>query len=113
MLYLVVALFTGVSARKRETFDFGWRYILGDQGYKPAPVPVSPPAPDGSGFCSFNRNISGTQCYGLSNSDAASMDECAAACCLDYGCGLYVRREPHNHAPQKTNPNPNPTPPKP
>ena len=81
------------SARSRESFDFGWRYILGDQGFKPH-VSAPPSAAPTSGFCSFDKNISGTQCYNLSPLDAASMDECAAACCVDYSCGLWQWQDP-------------------
>lgn len=89
------------AARQRASFDFGWRYILGDQGYVPgveasralaAAAATTPPAPVASadaGFCGFNVSLSGTQCYGLNSYPAQSQDECEATCCLDPGCLLW------------------------
>ena len=84
------------AARTRQTFDFGWQYILGDLGYTPSvsssdvAVPVTAVTDPGSGFCAFSENITGTQCYGLNAiGDALTIDECAAACCLDYSCYLW------------------------
>ena len=62
---LLAAVPTTSAARSRSSFDFGWRYILGDQGFKPAPEPAIPSsiAVDGSlnAFCEFNKNLTGTQ----------------------------------------------------
>jgi len=83
------------AARSRTSFDMGWRFILGDQGFKPAAndaaaVSVSGAGPEpGDGFCGFSVNLSGTQCYGLNNVPASTADECEATCCLDYQCLLW------------------------
>jgi hypothetical protein len=87
-------LIASAFARTRESFDFNWRFVLGDQGFKPSPTPGPSPLSESEGFCSFDKNISGTQCYGLSAVAAASMDECAASCCLDYSCGLWQYQDP-------------------
>ena len=68
LILLSAVLKSVAAARSRSSFDFGWRYILGDQGFVPpsALTVARLDAPsDASGFCSFNINISGTQCYGL------------------------------------------------
>jgi hypothetical protein len=89
----------GALARSRTSFDIGWRYVLGDQGWKPPPATSTVSAGSsagaslgvggGSSFCNFGINITGTQCMGLSPQSASSADECAAACCLDYNCNLW------------------------
>lgn len=85
------------AARTRESFDMSWRYVLGDLGYKPtaasAAAAVAPHAPAAAvlsdGFCNFDINLTGTQCYGLTSGSGTTADECAAACCLDDQCLLW------------------------
>ena len=74
------------AARTRESFDMSWKYVLGDQGFKPTSTTS---APLGDGFCGFDINLTGTQCYGLTSGSATTADECAAACCVDYQCLLW------------------------
>ena len=90
-LLLVATSTPGVYARSRASFDFGWKYILGDQGFLPPPPSASAISAhgDSSSFCNFGTNISGTQCYGLNAAPAASADECAASCCLDPSCSIW------------------------
>jgi len=42
-----------------------------------------------AGFCNFDKNLSGTQCFGLSQASADTQDECAAVCCLDPSCSVW------------------------
>ena len=90
-LFSVLALLPVVTAaRSRSTFDFGWKYFLGDGGYTPSITTSVTVADPGPNFCAFSNNITGTQCYGLNAiGNALTIDECAAACCLDYSCLLW------------------------
>jgi len=43
---LVLAAVVGVaSARTRENFDFGWRFVLGDLGFKPTSLGLASTTP--------------------------------------------------------------------
>lgn len=82
------------AARSRTSFDFGWKFVLGDQGFKPdaetGTALVASPLSAPSLFCEFNKNITGTQCFGLTSyPDASTIDECQAACCMDYTCLVW------------------------
>ena len=88
------------EARSRASFDFGWRYILGDQGFVPsAAVAAARDTDPGAGFCGFAENITGTQCYGLTSYSATTIDECAATCCLDYSCNIWQWQEGNSGGP--------------
>ena len=92
---LMICLSTAVPvvhAGSKLNFDHGFKFILGDQGFTPAPpIPaaLSSAGDDGSSFCNFGTNISGTQCYGFTAAPAPSADECAASCCLDPSCTIW------------------------
>jgi len=91
---VTAAVLSTAAARSRVSFDFGWRFILGDQGFKPAPeslaVVRASDADEASNFCEFNTNITGLQCFGLNQIPAVNtIDECQAACCLDYTCLVW------------------------
>lgn len=101
-VFSLLLLLVRTSSSSSSSFDFGWRFALGDQGFLPPPPARSPSAAahgessaaaaahgDSSSFCNFGTNITGTQCYGLNAAPAASADECAASCCLDPSCAIW------------------------
>jgi hypothetical protein len=78
--WAILFVSVGLShALETINFDVGWRFILGDSTY-------NNPTCDESGF---TRNISGTQCYGLSPSYARTPEKCQQACCQDGTCLLW------------------------
>ena len=74
------ALATAAAGRDTLSFDYGWRFHLGD----PAQPPPPPPAPPNCAKPSevFTANVTGRQYTGLgTDASASSAEECAAACC--------------------------------
>ena len=92
---LAAAVCGASAARSRTSFDFGWKFIKGDQGFKPDEVSValatSPSShADAPQFCAFDKNISHVQCMNLNQIGGVNtIDECQAACCMDYSCLLW------------------------
>jgi hypothetical protein len=43
--FMLAAVVGVASARSRENFDFGWRFVLGDLGFKPASLGLASTTP--------------------------------------------------------------------
>ena len=63
-------------ARETVSFDFGWRFRLGEPG---------PACPDDA----FPQNLSGRQCYGLRRGGTTDVRSCQGACCEDEECAVW------------------------
>lgn len=70
---------TAGAQRTSLNFNGGWLFALGEQpGFSPA------------GECaSFTTNYTGLQCMGLNEIAATTLEQCAQACCDDWGCEVY------------------------
>jgi len=83
-LTLAAAASAAPSPRTRASFDFGWRFHLGD---------VAPAGPCNSS--AFPVNVSGVQCLNLQEVPAgsASAADCEQACCAaGHACGVWQWR---------------------
>jgi hypothetical protein len=89
---VVAALLASASSsaayRTRESFDFGWNYLLGDAGYSPT-----------CDASDFTQNISGVQCYGLNQGQGLTPEECACSCEADQTCTIWQFDSSNNQGP--------------
>eukprot|EP00117_Sycon_ciliatum_P031891 scpid57417/ scgid24860/ Beta-galactosidase; Lactase len=65
------------GGREEVSFDFGWRFHLGDPGIDP------------DSNCTFPKNLTGYQCQGLFATSAKTLESCKASCCDTVGCAIW------------------------
>lgn len=66
------------SGREVVSFDFAWRFHLGDVSGNVSCPPSS-----------FPTNLSGVECQGLQKNDAMTADDCRGACCDNPSCAIW------------------------
>jgi hypothetical protein len=71
----VLGLCVAVSGRETQSFDVGWQFQLGDDGYD---LPCNTSA--------FTTNLSGTFCTGATMVFVSSAELCESACCGNPDC---------------------------